>query len=566
MKRRDDPGRYKVRKIKLVSIGLIIALFLIALLAVLEQGPPNTYLYIGASPLNTGRLGTSDLFLYTKTLYPRTQLVLDWSRVFVDRCSNIVIVIISPETPYTDNDLSNIEKVLRKCSTKNFLIADESTISNAVLTRIGSDLRITGEILVETVDQYTNTSLLNNSSIRPILITRDTQNRVYFVYPTIDALYPIAKFDLGNRSVELRLDIASRVIILKSSNLGRSEVIGYVNEVFIANKTDLGENKYIASTSSSEMNGHYIAYIATLYTQTITQPGSSVATPILMISRDNILISQSNVSIAIYEDLGNSKVILFSDGSIFLNQVLRSNYNSSVLEIYRYALNKLCGSSIDCIVLFDASKYNTIDPYNAIKQPSSLRLIPMDQIIAFFLAKILHPTTWLPLVVSWFNELVIDLLRLSFMRPLIIILLSLLFSLIWLRRETAYRDYVMEEVSYRDILHFEELINQIRKGRYILHKKDFINLYEYINETLQSYLGADLRSNDLPRILSVYGVSREFSEKYQRFMNKYYERALGKKLIHKLTPVLWSRVVRKGAEWTLKILRELEKNLRRDLV
>jgi hypothetical protein len=60
---------------------------------------------------------------------------------------SVVILIVSPETPYTNEDLESISYLRSSCKKFSLLVADEGVESNKVLEGIGSSLRISGAIL-----------------------------------------------------------------------------------------------------------------------------------------------------------------------------------------------------------------------------------------------------------------------------------------------------------------------------------------------------------------------------------------------------------------------------------
>ena len=141
----------KVRQYSSISGIVIGVMILIAIIALLEEGPPRILLYIGPSPLNTGPIGTSALYYMIKQYYLNTHIVLDWSmaRSFIaSPCDRVLIIVISPEVPYTDKDLEYIREISQICSEISFLIADESVISNKILDTLGSSIRITGSIIL----------------------------------------------------------------------------------------------------------------------------------------------------------------------------------------------------------------------------------------------------------------------------------------------------------------------------------------------------------------------------------------------------------------------------------
>ncbi len=141
----------KVRQYSTVSGIVLGVMVLIAIVSLLEEGPPRILLYIGPSPLNTGPIGTSALYYMMKQYYLNTHIVLDWSmaRGFVgDLCRRVMIIVVSPEVPYSDKDIENINEIVSRCGEAGFLVADESVVSNRLLSSLGSTIRITGSIIL----------------------------------------------------------------------------------------------------------------------------------------------------------------------------------------------------------------------------------------------------------------------------------------------------------------------------------------------------------------------------------------------------------------------------------
>jgi hypothetical protein len=215
-------------------------------------------------------------------------------------------------------------------------------------------------------------------------------------------------------------------------------------------------------------------------------------------------------------------------------------------------------------VIFDGSRYNKLDPYEIISNPRYISLVPMAQIIAMFLAKLLHPATWMPPMVSWIDNLINELINMSVLRPLIILLIGLVSSLIWLRREISIKDYSFREIRYVDILNFRELVENIRRGRIKFDEKDFMTLYNYMNEIFIHYLGVSLEDPVLPKVLSDYNVDPNFVSRYQKYMNKYKNKIVKKKIVDRIIPVAWGRVVRKAARDSLNILEAIGSYVKKD--
>ena len=136
----------KQRLTKIVPTVMVALLLFIGLVAVLERGPPAVLVYSGASPYNTGSLGTSKLYGIVSDRYENTFVVGDWGRFLSSpiECEGAVVVIISPEYPYTSSEAQAIGDFLARCSSPGIVVADESGNSNAVLSAIGVGVGIEG--------------------------------------------------------------------------------------------------------------------------------------------------------------------------------------------------------------------------------------------------------------------------------------------------------------------------------------------------------------------------------------------------------------------------------------
>ncbi|MEM1611418.1 MAG: hypothetical protein QXQ57_07220 [Sulfolobales archaeon] len=170
-----------MKRFKLVSMGVISVLLLIALLALLEMGPPSLllYIYIGSSPANIGMLGTFDFYSQLKARYPATTTIFALEQLRIPEGSNhCLYIVISPELSYSREEAEKISQELGKCVHPALLVADETQGSNVLLEAIGSTTRVTGVII------------LDPSTYKP---------------------YPTAWFNIRGVSEELVLDIASSV-------------------------------------------------------------------------------------------------------------------------------------------------------------------------------------------------------------------------------------------------------------------------------------------------------------------------------------------------------------------
>jgi hypothetical protein len=129
---------------KLAPTLLIALLIFIGIVAVLEQGPPLVLIYSGASPYNSGDLGTSKLYNAISELYPNTFEVRDWQRFLSNapECREAVVIIISPEYSYSDTEARGISDFLYSCDISGLVVADESGNANSIIFSIGAGVEI----------------------------------------------------------------------------------------------------------------------------------------------------------------------------------------------------------------------------------------------------------------------------------------------------------------------------------------------------------------------------------------------------------------------------------------
>lgn len=121
---------------------LVVVVFLVALLA--EPFPVGVVLS-GASPRNTGYDGTSRLRELLESLGYDIVLVDSWVLALLQPSfsSCRIVVIVSPEKPFTPDEVSAIAWLVK--SSSGLVVADEGVYSNAVLEALGSDVRVSGE-------------------------------------------------------------------------------------------------------------------------------------------------------------------------------------------------------------------------------------------------------------------------------------------------------------------------------------------------------------------------------------------------------------------------------------
>ncbi|MEM0026469.1 MAG: hypothetical protein QXT53_00850 [Ignisphaera sp.] len=179
-----------------VTMSMMLALIAIGLIALAEKGPPQIQVFIGASPYNTGPIGTFKLVEILRSRYPNTYAIASIQEMENllrggDKC---LYIVISPEIGYNNSDVGIIMNSLRECRYTSALIADESTYSNILLKGLNSSIRVMGNIIIDYVNG-----------------------------PYVYAFITIPSNSSNNVTYYLRLDIASKLLVSSS----QVQVTGY---------------------------------------------------------------------------------------------------------------------------------------------------------------------------------------------------------------------------------------------------------------------------------------------------------------------------------------------------
>uniref|UniRef100_A0A7C5YTP8 DUF4350 domain-containing protein n=2 Tax=Ignisphaera aggregans TaxID=334771 RepID=A0A7C5YTP8_9CREN len=188
-----------LREYKVVTTSLTVLLVIVVLIALAEKGPPSIAIYRGASPYNTGSIGTYNLYTMIRNRYPYTSIIKLYSELekLFSKPNRCLFISISPEKPYSLNDAATILSALDRCSYPAIIVADERNTSNVFLKSIGSSIEVIGNVIQD-----------SKGSIYPLAIF---------------TLTPISNI---NKTYIFRLDIASGIAI----NNSNAKVIGYISE------------------------------------------------------------------------------------------------------------------------------------------------------------------------------------------------------------------------------------------------------------------------------------------------------------------------------------------------
>ncbi|MEO3993237.1 MAG: hypothetical protein QN229_02860 [Desulfurococcaceae archaeon TW002] len=495
----------EVKEEVLVPTAVMLVLVLASLITVVEVGPARIGIRVGASPLNTGRFGTSRVLEILREEFGNVRVVLEWGTVSksISTCRNILIVIISPEEQFTVNDLDSIESVSKRCSTTYLLVADETGHSNPVLERLGFKSRINGNLIMQL--QSTGVEIHNYFNL----------TTSYFVKAFFN--YPNGYMD------ELYLDKASYIqVVLENSD---TSVLG-----ILSNTTGI---TYIVTETKANLT----------ITRLLT-PGTPVA---------------------VLETHNASKILVISDGSILTNQVLGDDvWGWRYERLLRESLNLLVGGSEDVLVLVDSSKYTYVDPLNM--TPQQLSYIDPLTYALYFVARLIHPSNWFPQVIIFIDNSINEIfLVLGFLALLMLTFSFIIFLVSVLLRNipAQVKDQAIREVKNIEYFTTATLRDQIIKDKVSLSKQDFIELYEVVNEIFRNSLGVSLSDGRVVSILVARGVDDVKARKFWSSMNKTYLKA--RKKFSFPPTLMWGRKVKKSVKDCEEILNVLGTSLLKDL-
>ena len=447
------------REYKVISTALIMLLIAIALIALAEKGPPAIAVFRGASPFNTGPIGTYSLYTMIRGRYPHTHIIesYDELQIHFSKAKHCLFITISPEKPYSEEEARRVIDALTMCDSPSIIVADERDTSNTLLRALGTSLEVVGNVILD---------------------------------PT-GSLYPIAVFTLTpllgnlNKFYTVRLDIASSIAI--GSN---AKVIGYVME------------------GLQSIVGHSV----------FSQPIAAYE--------------------ELYRDNKTVRVIVIGDGSIFLNQVLReyvdphqeeagvssqNQYCTLIMDL----VDALCGYEPDCTISIDGTRYPAIplEPSQIFSQQSEAVLYTdMLHIVAAYILRLVHPSTWLPPAISYMNTVFRELSS-NFIAVVLISAAGLLPTYLYLvSRFSPVRDHRLGEVSEVEYFVTADIRNAIMRGAISLDKYDFIRLFTIVDTILKAVYGCSLCSSEaevyIAKALNSYRDSKRFVERMCRLYRK----------------------------------------------
>jgi len=509
----------KPREVAALSTTAVVILLIIALIGLAEKGPPQLAVYMGASPLNDGGIGTMDLALALRgagyrvvliyNLTPYTERIQqiqsssrlpDLSEVYryayieeIPPSRRCLFAVISPEIPYTVWEAAVIvSNLVYKCGEVSILVADERATSNTLLSVLGSNLRLDGAVLLsDRGDPYPEAYItIPGASSYRLVLDVATFLRLEVNSSEIRSLEASSTGVLGYSTVEVDTSsetqfvvpyMASPIAEIPSLNLG---LIGYVGPRSVL------VQQLIRQNISGAQSAPYVvsqAYIPVAAIQRLTVNGRRV------------------------------EVFVIGDGSVFLNQVLRSgirSYRDFVFNLTGY----LCGWSTDCTVIFDASRYPGADVASMSLEYAARFSVYQDPITIVLsqILKFVHPSTWLPPALRTLRDFFsglssAPLLAVAFVLGLTMVVYRYL-SLQYPQLEADTRLREQEEV---EIYLFSSLREAVLGGRIKLTKEDAAVLYRVVNDVLMSVAGVQLCSDESLRIISEALGSPKAAKRYR---------------------------------------------------
>lgn len=432
--------------------AFLAALVFIAILALLQSPPRYLTIPAGASPLNPGWDGSSELVRMMEEKGIDVFIVHNWSDVPSDILNgrNVLFVFISPETPFTAKENGEIgyliaEAVRKGARNISFLIADEGTQ------------------LKQTIMAELFCARVNGADLDPL-------NPYPFVFIRVP----------GGGTYGIVLDHAS-FLDVSGNKPETAQVWDFV----------------------CQPTGYYGDKVVSLY--------------------NTFVMNLSGYPVRF-------KAMIFSDGSIFINQVLRLEDVPEYRELASDVLDYLAGSG--WVALVDTAHYKPLTPEEAVRraglQPGT---IFGD---AAQVALTLHPSMWLPIVLSYYYGVeaeVITLMAGSFaIYALFVAGLAAIFGGVLGKVSSIGRrgpDKPAPPPEERLIAVDTYLRRAVSEGLK-LGKEDVIALYTVVSDVVKGIFGMDISDPKTPDVIAAStGVPRDVVAKVINDIVRHYRKATG---------------------------------------
>ncbi len=457
----SEPRSARKEVLALVPTTTFLALLIASLIAVVELGPPSVGVPVGASPLSTGKLGTSKLLYMLRERFEDVRVVRDWitANNSVEVCDKLLIVVVSPEKPFTEKDLDSIKSLSKKCNTTLLFIADETGHSNTILEGLGFSVRVDSRLLLK----LSQAQILENASYFL---------KAFFNYP-------------GGYSDELYLDKAS---FIESANESSEDTL--ILGVTPSREVVLVDDGTVRAVSELSGSSEVIP-VAVL--ETLDQCKA------LVISDGSILTNQ----VLEDETWGRRYVRLLSESI----DLLISGSGSVLVLVdstkYEYVdPARLLSSNpqlyADPLILTSYVLVRLIHP--------STWLPPLIEYINDISSKLFSIGTLALVAAAVFFGIVIV-------------------ATILQKAPEGVKDQAMERVVSRDYFTLADLREEILAGRVGLGKEDFITLYEIVNEVFKDVVGVPLSDERLINVLTSRGLDPVKARRFWKRMNGAYSKA-----------------------------------------
>lgn len=283
------------------------------------------------------------------------------------------------------------------------------------------------------------------------------------------------------------------------------------------------------------------------------------AEDVLVYSSDSVS-RYPNVTVAVYDVSGKFRGIIIGDGSIFLNQVLRSKLSTNYTRVLLHYIDYLCSFNSQCAIVIEASKYHTISAeelfFDVIEKRSAG--LSMEELLLsalLYALRLIHPSMWLQPLLVLTNNIAFSLYTNEYFSSILTLLTIVLIAWYILGSlERRVHDEKAEETREVEVFTTADVISSVISGKYKLTKKDFISLYEIVNYYLKYACGCSLDEASSADVLSRY-VGTGKASHYVKNMNKLYMKATGRRKL----PIVfsWGRVVKRYVKESEEVLRSI---------
>ena len=261
-----------------------------------------------------------------------------------------------------------------------------------------------------------------------------------------------------------------------------------------------------------------------------------------------------DVPVAALETVNGLKILVFGDGSPFLNQVILSPSGGVYRRLLLSAVSYLCDGDRFCVIAFDGASYAGVPIQYALKRPTILLSLGPAAALSALAARFLHPSTWVPLALSYLQGFTERVLSSRFLTGAVAGLCIVVAWIAVLRKLRPGRDERLKEQTEIETLATMRLRRAIVERRYELTRSDFLALYSMIDDVLRSFLGTSLSDPRLVEILSRY-VDETTARRFVEEMNRLKRKAEGRSLL----PIVlsWRRTIERMIRLSENVLRAL---------